>query len=183
MNNMRDQKIKKEKGFMLVELLVSVAIFTIIIFFSLGAVVIIFSSNRKSESIRVSVDNANFALEAMSRDIRFGENFQCGNPLQSNCSDGNVGHILAFISASASEGNTVFELVNGQIVKNVNNGGNLPLTAPTYKISTLNFTLVNNAGSSQPMVTIFIQGEASPNAKESSTFSLQTTVSPRQLNN
>jgi len=183
MNNMRDQKIKKEKGFMLVELLVSVAIFTIIIFFSLGAVVIVFSSNRKSESIRTSVDNANFALEAMSRDIRFGENFKCGNPLKSICGDGEEGNKLSFVSASASKGNTVFELVNGQIVKNVNDGGNLPLTAPTYKINTLNFTLVNNEGDAQPMVTIFIEGVASPQSKESSTFSLQTTVSPRQLNN
>ncbi len=157
-------KIKNQKGFTIVELLVSVTIFTIIVFFSLGSVVIIFSSNRKSESIRSAIDNANFALEVMTREIKFGSGF-----------DSTIG--LKFENAT---GETItFSKEGNQIFKKIGTGSSLPITSPTYNVDTMNIKLNNT--DTQPLITIFIKGIAMPGSKEPTSFSLQTTISPRQL--
>ena len=155
---------KIEYGFTIIELLISVAIFTIIVFFCLGSVVVIFSSNKKSESIRTAIDNANFALETMTRDIKFGSNFQYVGDFNFDAADGS---------------RISYRLENGQIVKKVGSGYFLPLTSSVYRIDDFRFTVKSDE---QPLVTVFLKGTALPSSKEATDFSLQTTISPRQLN-
>ena len=66
-----------KKGFTLVELLVSSAIFTVVSIVAVGAVLTINAANRKTQAIRAVVDNLNFAMESMSRKLRTGSNYHC----------------------------------------------------------------------------------------------------------
>jgi len=162
--------LNHKKGFTIIELLVSVSIFIIVVFFSLGSVVVIFSSNRKSENLRVSVDNANFAMETMARDIRFGKGFDC----TSGCTE------LNFTGSNSTD--ISYKVDNGIIKKEVGTGGYLPLTIEKYNVETLKFSLSGQASgdNTQPLVTIYLKGNASPGTKEATVFDMQTTISPRQ---
>lgn len=66
-----------KKGFTLIEILVSVAIFAVVMVIALGALLSISVSDRKAEAIKSVVNNLNFALDSMSRAIRTGQNYHC----------------------------------------------------------------------------------------------------------
>ena len=64
-------------GFTLVEMIVSVAIFTIVAFVAVGALLKVIDANKKSQSLKTSINNLNFALESLSREMRVGSNYTC----------------------------------------------------------------------------------------------------------
>ncbi len=65
------------KGFTLVEMMVSLAIFSMVAVVALGAFVKIISANHKAQSLQSGINNLNFALEGISREIRAGQYFNC----------------------------------------------------------------------------------------------------------
>lgn len=67
------------RGFSLIELMVSVAIFTIVMVIALGSLLAISASERKAETLKSVMNNLNFALDSMSRAIRTGANYHCGS--------------------------------------------------------------------------------------------------------
>ncbi len=64
-------------GFTLVEIIVSLAIFAIVATVALGALVKIVSANKKAQAVQEAVTSLNFALDAMSREMRVGRNYYC----------------------------------------------------------------------------------------------------------
>ena len=72
-------KINKnsKKGFTLIEIIVSLAIFSIVALVAVGALIKIVDANKKAQSLKTAINNINYALEAMSRDIRAGTNYYC----------------------------------------------------------------------------------------------------------
>jgi prepilin-type N-terminal cleavage/methylation domain-containing protein len=71
--------IMKNRGFTLVEMIVSLAIFAVVAVIAIGALLKVIDANKKAQSITSSVTNLNFALESMSREFRTGKYFTCGN--------------------------------------------------------------------------------------------------------
>jgi prepilin-type N-terminal cleavage/methylation domain-containing protein len=69
----------KQNGFTLLEMLVSLAIFTVVAVFAVGALVRITGLNRRAQTLQSSMTNMSFALESMSREMRVGSNFNCGD--------------------------------------------------------------------------------------------------------
>ncbi len=65
------------RGFTLVELLVSMAIFTSVITIATGALFSAQSVNVKLEQTQNILDGVNLATEVIVRDIRYGEKFHC----------------------------------------------------------------------------------------------------------
>ena len=68
---------KRTAGFTLVEIIVSLGIFAIVATVALGALVKIVSANKKAQTIQATVTNLNYALDAMSREMRVGKNYYC----------------------------------------------------------------------------------------------------------
>ncbi|MDO8518529.1 MAG: type II secretion system protein, partial [bacterium] len=66
------------RGFTLVEMLVSVAIFTVVMVIALGALLSLSAASRKVQTINTAVNNLSFAVDSMSRLIRTGLNYHCG---------------------------------------------------------------------------------------------------------
>ncbi len=64
-------------GFTLVEMMVALAIFSIVAVVALGALVKIVSANHKAQTLQASMTNLNFALDSMSREIRVGTGYFC----------------------------------------------------------------------------------------------------------
>ena len=68
---------KNNHGFTLIEMIVSLGIFAVVAVIALGALVQIISANKKAQTLLATMTNMNFALDAMSREIRTGTGYYC----------------------------------------------------------------------------------------------------------
>jgi prepilin-type N-terminal cleavage/methylation domain-containing protein len=71
--------IKKnlQQGFTLIEMIVSVAIFSIVATITVGALLILISTNQQLQTEQNIMTNLSFALDSMTREIRTGTNYYC----------------------------------------------------------------------------------------------------------
>ncbi len=175
------------KGFTLIELMVSVAIFTMVMVVALGALLSIAAAERKAETIKSVISNLDFALDSMSRSIRTGINYDCNPSLPvsgaptNDCAASPGATSIGFQAVEASLPGciigspcmVVYCLGNAgscnstgtSILRSINNGTFLPITSSDVIIS--NFTLYvkgsSRADQVQPKVTITISGFISLN--------------------
>ena len=67
----------KTKGFTLIEIIVSLAIFSVVAVIAIGALVRVTSANRQAQAIQSGVNNVSFVLDALSREMRVGTSYAC----------------------------------------------------------------------------------------------------------
>ncbi len=184
---------KKNKGFTLIELMVSITVFSVVMLSSMGAVMTVLNANRKSESLRSVMDNLSFTLDTMTRTIRFGSTYHCGASgnlsLPKDC-DGSSGDNNS-LTVQDSDGNQVtFSLVTvagvGQIMRTINSGVALPMTSPDVNIQSFSFwvfgtTPYSSGNLLQPKVIVLVKGFVAGVNMTDSSFILQTTISQRKL--
>lgn len=72
-----NKNISTKKGFTLIEMIVSLGIFTVVAVIAVGGLLKIMDANRKSFTLKTAINNMNFALESMSREMRVGNNYYC----------------------------------------------------------------------------------------------------------
>jgi prepilin-type N-terminal cleavage/methylation domain-containing protein len=187
-----------KKGFTLIEVLVSVSIFTIVMLIATGSVFTIVEANKKTHSLKSVMTNLNFALESIARDMRVGTKYTCDNV--GDCQNG--GTILrykanrdvdgdGFYSPTDSNDQIEYSLgtsqYQGQILKRIYSNGQpaFPITAQEINITNLKFYAsgTNQGGISdgkQPKVVITIQGYAGIENTRSN-FNIETLVGQRSI--
>lgn len=187
-NPCRNRFVKSSKGFTLVELMVSLSIFVLAMILITGAVLSVLNINSRAQSQKTAMDNLNFALESMSRAIRFGTSYHCGSNLPlttpSDCSGGN-----SSLSVTAGDGSLVtYTLSSNKITRKVGSGATYDITSPEIIIGRLTFrvfgsTSFSNGDTSQPQVIITVSGTSGSanKPKTQSSFNLETTISQRRL--
>ena len=178
----------KLEGFTLVELMVSVSIFSIVMFISLGSILSILDANQKSKTLRSVMDNLNSAMESMTRTVRFGINYHCGSSgnttLPQDCGDPGQ-NSLNFLSQDNIH--VTYSLVGNCVAKSVEGGTNICITSPDIIMTKLVFMVygspIYNGGADlfQPQVIIVLSGYVGTKNQSKSTFSLQTTVTQRTI--
>lgn len=107
-----------QKGFTLIEMIVSLGLFSVVTTIAVGALVALIGTNEQLQNERSVMTNLSFALDSMTREIRTGTNYYCaGRP---NYSSG--GSEAIFNSADSQEtlGDDVKDCFNGK-----NGGDNL----------------------------------------------------------
>jgi prepilin-type N-terminal cleavage/methylation domain-containing protein len=175
----------RKKGFTLVELLVSISIFAVVMVVSMGSILVMLNSNRKSQAIRSVLDNLGTTMDDMSRSIRFGSNYHCGSSgvltQPQNCPSGDTN--MTIIDSSGTQ--ITYKLSNGRIARTIG-GVDYYLTSPDTNIQTLTFFVFGALPYStpdllQPRVIMVINGTAGVNTTSQSPFSLETMVSQRKL--
>ncbi len=184
-NNISTENLTK--GFTLVELMVSLSIFVLAMVLVVGAVLSVLDINNRAQSQKTAMDNLNFALESMSRTIRFGTNYHCGifPPLTApnDCASGSYSLSLSTTTTSASL--VTYGLLNGSLTESINGGTAYAITSPEVTIQSLVFRVFGSAPGDtfQPEVIITVSGiSGSANKpKTQSSFRLETTVSQRRL--
>lgn len=178
------------RGFTLVEMMVSVAIFAVVMTIALGSLLAMSESDRKVQTLKSVVNNLNFALDAMSRSIRTGTSYHCdiaqGTPSTArDCST--AASSFAYLNA---DGQTVgYCLSSGALRRSVTSGSlssscssseYSPITSSEVQISNLSFYVQGAEQTGvQPKVTILISGTVRVSQGESSDFNLQTSVTQR----
>ncbi len=74
---MKTNHTKTKKGFTLVEVMISIGLFTVIMIIGIGAILGVNSTHRKTQTMRSVVDNLSFVMEDMARSIRLGDQLFC----------------------------------------------------------------------------------------------------------
>ncbi len=181
---MKTQK-KLNSGFTLVEMMVAVSVFvTVMVIFS-ASILAVFDANLKSKNLRSVMDNLNLSMESMTRTIRFGTNYHCGNSgnlsQPNDCSSGSSS--LTVLSPTGAQ--TTFALSSGRITRTIG-GVTSNITSSDVTISTLSFRVYGSPAFPdlfQPQVIIVVKGSVGSNSKanDKGNFSLETTVSQRSF--
>lgn len=69
----------RQSGFTLIEMLVSLSLFTVIITITVGSLLVLVNSNRELASSQSLMDTVAFSLDSMTREIRTGRAYFCGS--------------------------------------------------------------------------------------------------------
>jgi prepilin-type N-terminal cleavage/methylation domain-containing protein len=86
--------INKNKGFTLIEIIVSLAVFTMVAVIAVGAFLKITDANKKSQTLKTAINNINFAMESMTREMRVGSGYHCDDDVRVNFGIKNSDHLL-----------------------------------------------------------------------------------------
>jgi len=173
---------QKNRGFTLIEMLLSIALFSIVLTISMGAIFTIIDSNRKTQTLTLTMNNLSFAIESMTRDLKTADPKTLSD--NSGSSRSLVGQDEDYIR---------YRFNNGTIEKSVGESAYSDsyssIISEDVIIENFYFAVVEyGEGSSlqstsneQPRATILIEGYAEITERIRSDFAVQTTVSPRQL--
>ncbi len=175
------------RGFTLVEMIVSVALFSIVMLVSVTALLALIDANRKARTLQSVVNNLNVALDGMVRSLRMGSNYRCGgtDPITdgpASCPDGAT--VISFVDRVGDVVIYQWDSVAHRIQVSTDGGPYSYLTAPEVDITEMKFYVVGTTPSDfiQPKVVMVIKGTANAhNIKTRTTFSIQSTAVQRIL--
>ena len=176
-------------GFSLIELLVSVALFTVVMTASIGTLLALINANQKAQSLKAVINNLEFSLDSMSRTIRTGRLYYCTDSVPGtlpgtdtlDCPDGARGIVL-----TDDHGNRLAYRLGGATIerRDSNSGATwIALSAPEVVIEDMRFYVTGSAlgDTAQPTATISIRGHAGSKVSTDSSFNVETTVTQRVL--
>ncbi len=176
-------------GFSLIEILVSVALFAVVVISGTAAILAVIDANQKSQSLNSVMTNLNTALESMAREIRVGTDFSCVDGTDDDClaiqftpdigADGEQ-YIYRFMETDGSAH-------TGRLEKGSTLAAGIykPFTADEVKIEDAAFVLSVDTGSPrefQDKVFLRLKGYAQTKTTNRSSFFIQTLMTKRQIN-
>ncbi|KKQ86835.1 MAG: hypothetical protein UT09_C0025G0007 [Parcubacteria group bacterium GW2011_GWF2_38_8] len=182
-------KLQQSNGYTILETMIAVSLFVIIITIGMGALLNANLLHRKSEDARSIMDNLSFIMEDMSRNLRTGYDYHCGDVIftdPQSCPDGE-GEI-SFKSSSGSQWMYQFEPDGGaafNISRLVQGGDWTRLNSEKISFSSDSGFWVFGAESpltgdvQQPFVVIKLAGTITSKDDTVTSFSLRTSVSQR----
>lgn len=171
------------RGFTLVEMIVSIGLFSIVMLITTAAYLAIVTLDKEARATNELVSNLSFAVDSMARNMRTGTAYRCdGGTNGTPCSTG-----IAFTDADGTT-QVTYVLKNdgtiGQCTSGVcTSSSAVSLTDPRITITTLAF-LVRGVGvgdGKQPEVLITIRGTMPAKSGRVVDFSIQTSATQRQL--
>lgn len=194
---MKPQRRKKifqqSKGFTLVELIVSLSLFTTVVLATVSSLLVVNDASRKAQSMRAVMDNLNFAMETMARSIRTGSLYECEGASDCAYPGTDGGESISLTPGADTGTDTRVEFSyrtdgsRGWIERRRTDelGGTegwQAITSSEIDIEYLRFYVegADPLDSMQPSVTIFVTGSATA-ANQTAPFSIQTKVSQRTI--
>ena len=194
--NISNKKLNKnQKGFTLVELMVSLSIFIIVVLAAVGSLYTVNNASRKVQAMRSVLDNLNFAIESLSRSVRTSNSVVCGGSLNisgnPSCPFADQSQTSMLLVDSTIGVDTLVEYRlgfypngNGAIQKRNQESGVwtnwISLTSPEIDIEKLIFYVdgASSTDSAQTNVSVFVKGSATT-GDSVAPFSIQTYLSQR----
>lgn len=199
LNNNFIKKTNITKGFTLVEMLVSIAVFMVVMTVAVGSLISIIDANRKSQAIKNIINNINFTIESISKDMRMGTEYSCylnGSFDGGDCIEGGLGvryksnedkYVYYKYVSNPNEGEGNVQTCESDNSFGCSNSGWLSLTAPvsSVNITNMRFYVLNSSlnDSKQPRVIITMEGIAGIKDAIKTDFNMQTSISQRSREN
>lgn len=172
-------------GYLLIELLVAMTLFSIIIAVAVGSFINVLRTQRQVAALSAAQSNLGIVMEEMAREIRTGYSFCPSNADGSpdsvcNCNSENVCSALEFTDVG---GDSIGYSVNasGVLEKSIN-GTAQEVTGGNVSVKYLNFILFGNihGDSWNPRITITVGIKPNDASLSGNVLNLETTVSARQ---
>ena len=159
----------KQKGFTLVELLVSVGLFGMIVALTTGIFTSALRNQRTIVALMAANDNVELALEQMAREIRTGFNFSSSGANR-----------IEFTSARGDAVAYAYDATRKVVVRE-ENGTQIAITGRNVNVAKLSFLLQNGGQTvAAPLrVTVLIEVRPTLPTLENITTNLQITITPR----
>jgi prepilin-type N-terminal cleavage/methylation domain-containing protein len=174
----RFQLLDSIRGFTIIELLVSIAIFSLVTSFGVTVFVRSLRAQRSVVSLISANDNTSLAIEAIARELRRGRNFS-SSPL---------GTELSFINAEQKE--VIYRLEHNEEMKAITRSEDdgfsfYPVTAKNIVVEDAHFLVQNEMGGRTilPRITMSIKIGTKDRDIANVVTEIHTTVSSRGLNN
>lgn len=190
-----------KKGFTLVEMLVSTAIFVTVVTVAVSALIVVLDASRKAQNMSNTINNAFFSMETMARLMRTGYNYHCrtsasgGADGPQDCPNGGS-HIYftddrgyfvhIWHDTSSSPGVIKQEVDQSGAANGVSFGTEYAITSPNFDVESLVFHVsgsdpLSDGNTVQPLTTISLEGVTNGGGQEESRLRLQTSVAQRML--
>lgn len=157
---------KDKKGFTLVELIVGVAIFSLVIMVAVSLFTAVLRSQRKSIAIQNIQDNGRYLIGFVAKEIRMSE---------IRISDGETSILYIY---HPEHGDITYEFTGTQITRN-----NEPINSDEVEVQgTFHVDGRSGGDEEQPRVTIVMRMRTiGTKVEEQARINLQTTLSQREL--
>ena len=191
------RKTKKSgQGFTLIEMMVSVALFSVVMMITTGSLLSLIDVNRKAQALHSVMENLNIAVDGMIRAARMGSTYHCDNSglitAPADCLQGS--NFIAFETYGgnpntssdqreywfAKDANGI-----GRLYESINGGAtSYPVTAPEVNLQSVVFYVSGSTvqDSFQPKLIVVVKGiTVSTKVKLQTSFTLQATASQRAL--
>ncbi|MFW0871427.1 MAG: PilW family protein [Patescibacteria group bacterium] len=184
----RDAQGNTKGGFTLIELIVSISLFTVILTASLGALLMVIDANRQAKAIKLVVNNLNLAMEGMSRELRVGSNYcdiDNGDNSPSSACNNTSGTETIYFTTDQGATSSSFRINNSAIERRMGpspDNNYLKLTGSDVMADNLRFYIrgVGFGDNEQPSILIVLNGHINQ-ADERVDFNIQSLVSQRRL--
>jgi prepilin-type N-terminal cleavage/methylation domain-containing protein len=178
----------RTRGFTLVELMVSLSVFSIVMLISTGVLLVMIDVNAKGQALYSSYSNLAFALDSMTREIRTGRNYYCDDAQESFPSPGDTlncasGEMIVF-NRGWSEEQIGYRFEGGRIEQKITSSGTWqPITADEVLIRQFSIAVENTSDSDekQPTVGVVVDGEIYNGLNAPTSFNIATQVVQRIL--
>ncbi len=161
-----------------------------------GSLLVIVDANASARNTQSLMTNLAFALDSMTRDIRTGYDYFCGDSDEEgevqDCSDTET--IFSFTESGSSltqgyNNNRIrYQLSNGVIERRLGDNGDAggwqAITSDNIEITALVFTVdgTDPSDTVQPSVTIYVAGTSrNDTAATQVSFAMQTTITQRRI--
>ncbi|MES2931568.1 MAG: type II secretion system protein [Patescibacteria group bacterium] len=184
--------VPSQRGYTLLELIVSLGIFSMVMLVVMGAYVTLISLDRQARANNQLAASLSFAVESMARSMRTGTGYDCNaNGVPHNCNNGG-----SSISFTDSQNQIITYIVknDGSIGQCTGSSSCLDnnavsLTDPNIDIEALTFYVrgvdLNSSplenDNVQPNVTFTIKGTMRTEGGEEANFSIQTSATQRLI--
>jgi len=181
-----------KNGFSLIELMVAVAVFSVVMVIAAGSLLTMIDANRKAQALKSVMNNLNVALEGMVRGARVGTEYHCSEspeppPNIDSPKDCALGGILFAFEPHDGDGSDpsdqeVYRLSDSRLERSKNGGATfIPVTAQEVQIDELMFYVVGapRGDDLQPKVVITLRGSAGISERVRTEFNLQTAATQR----
>jgi len=195
--NYKLQTTNSRRGFTLVEMIVALGMFTTVMLVVVSVLASVAGANEKGRTLRIVIDNLNFAVENMARTLRVGSQYHCGANGATSGNDCDEASIIIFHNFQDNnvitafrwklDANSIGMIERSNACTDFTEGDCNPspgdwkrITAPEIDVKSLRF-YVNGAeedDDAQAQVFLLTRGTAGKGSVQTD-FNIQTTVTQR----
>ena len=195
MKNIRNNTkkyIHTNSGFTLIEMMVAIALFSVVMLVSIGSLLSLIDASHRAQGIQSVMNNLNVALDGMVRAMRMGQKYQSTNehtlsftPFGKNPNDASQRWTYRFVETTPPGSpeprgsiHKIYRLpgIAGEI--------DVPLTAAEVDIDSVKFYVTGTSHNDtlQPRAMMIVQGKAGFEKKRTTTyFNIQASATQRLL--